>query len=113
MSRLAPSCPVDGSGRATDPTDKRCVIGVWSTAERPTTIVRGPGTRTGSGDFVQVSRLGNPLVNEVIVDLARKDAFNGTPPTGDAVVLDRVADPELGRLIETLYPGIDVPPAPR
>ena len=113
IARLAPNCPVDSQGRATDATDKRCVIGVWSTAERRSTIVRGTGTRTGSGDFVQVSRLGNPLVNELVVDLARKDAFNGTPPTGDAVVLDRVTDPELGRLIESLYPGIDVPPAPR
>jgi len=105
-ARLAPDCPDNAA-------DKRCVIGVWSTSERRSTVVRGAGARTGSGDFVQVSRLGNPLVNELVVDLARKDAFNGTPPTGDAVVLDRVVDPELGRLIELLYPGIDVPPAPR
>ncbi|MBA2447491.1 MAG: DUF4331 domain-containing protein [Chloroflexi bacterium] len=105
-SRLAPDC--DG-----DPSDKDCVIGVWSTAERRTTTVFSRGEVDVSGDFVQVSRLGNPLVNEVVIDLGRKDLFNGVPPTADAAVLDRVLDPELGRLIEFLYPGVDVPPPPR
>lgn len=108
-SRLAPDCPNDAS-------DKRCVIGVWSTAERRSTIVRGTGTRTGSGDFVQVSRLGNPLVNEVVMNLELKDTFNSVPPSVDRTVpavVNRVTDPELGDLIEALYPGIEVPPAPR
>ena len=92
------------------------MIGVWSTAERRSTIVRGIGTRTGSGDFVQVSRLGNPLVNEVVINLELKDTFNGAPPSVDRTVPEivaRVTDPELGRLIEQLYPGVDVPSAPR
>jgi len=113
IARLAPTCPVDSAGQPTTPSDQRCVIGVWSTAERRSQIVRGVGTRTGSGNFVQVSRLGNPLVNEVVVELGRKDLFNGSPPTADGAFLGRVTDPELGRLIELLYPGIDVPPAPR
>src|SRR2546426_9124833 len=43
------------------------IIGVWATASRPTTTTRAPGTETGSGAFVQVSRLGMPLVNEVVI----------------------------------------------
>ena len=110
---LAPTCPVNASGIPTDAADKRCVIGVWATAERRARTTRAGGTITSSGSFVQVSRLGNPLVNELISDLARKDAFNGLQPTGDAVLLDRVLNPELARLIDTLYPAISVPPPPR
>jgi hypothetical protein len=61
---------------------------------------------------VQVSRLGMPLVNEVVIDLARKDAFNGLEPTGDAVALDRVTDPEVPKLLKLIF-NIDSPPAPR
>ena len=86
-------------GSASDPN---AVIGVWATAER----------RTADGQFVQVSRLGQPLVNEVVIDLARKDAFNSIPPTMDAVALDRVTDPEVPKLLKGIY-NIDSPPAPR
>jgi len=98
-SRLVPDCAGDAS-------DKRCVIGVWSTSERRSTIVRGGGTRTGSGDFIQVSRLGNPLVNEVVMNLALKDTFNAVPPSVDRTVpavVERVTNPELGRLLCALY----------
>lgn len=105
-SRLAPAC-------AGNPTDTNCVVGVWTTAERRATTTRAAGSETASGAWVQVSRLGNPLVNEVVIDLARKDVFNGLAPTGDAAALDRVLTPELGILIPVLYPGVTVPPAPR
>ena len=53
-----------------------------------------------------------PLVNEVVVGLARKDAFNSLAPTGDAAALDRVLDPEFPKLVRAIY-GIAAPPAPR
>jgi hypothetical protein len=93
-------------------TDPDAVIGVWSTASRPSVTTRAPGGETHAGPWVQVSRLGNPLVNELVIDLARKDAFNGLEPTGDAVALDRVTDPEMARLLNALY-GVSVPPPPR
>jgi hypothetical protein len=65
-----------------------------------------------SGALVQVSRLGNPLVNEAVIDLARKDAFNGIEPTSDAVALDRVTDPEVPKLLKAVF-NVDSPPAPR
>jgi len=111
ISRLAPACPVNGAGRPTDPTDARCVIGVWSTAERRTTTVYRPGGQDVSGDFVQVSRLGNPLINEVVMNLALKDTFNSVPPSVDRTVpavVARVTDPELARLLCAFY-GIDSP----
>jgi len=113
IAELAPACPVNVSGIPTSATNQNCVVGVWTTAELPSRLVRTPGAVTGSGAFVQVSRLGNPLVNELLIDLARKDAFSASQPTGDAAVLDRVLMPELARLIDTLYPAISVPPEPR
>ncbi len=92
------------------------VIGVWSTTSRPGMSVQGAdGTKTFKGDYVQVSRLGMPLVNEVVVPAGLKDAFNALPPAKDATVqpvVDRVNDPELPKLIEAVY-GIPAPKAPR
>jgi hypothetical protein len=76
-----------------DPT-----IGVWTTTSR----------RNARGAWVQVSRLGNPLVNEVVVPLKDKDKFNASRPVGDAQFLSYVTDPELARLLNALY-GVGAP----
>lgn len=102
-----------GNTTPTDPNAANAVIGVWSTANRPAMkVLIGDGTATHSGAFVQVSRLGNPLVNESVIPIGLKDRFNASQPTGDAQFLAAVQDPEPARLIDTLYP-VDVPPAPR
>ena len=90
------------------------VIGVWSTTERNRVRISGQSGGV-TGDRVQVSRLGNPLVNEVVVPANLKDAFNSIKPDQDAkiqAVVNRVTDPELARLIEALY-GIKAPATPR
>ncbi|HSR84785.1 MAG TPA: DUF4331 domain-containing protein [Streptosporangiaceae bacterium] len=90
------------------------VIGVWSTAERPRVRITGK-TITSTTDLVQVSRLGNPLVNEVVVPAGLKDAFNALPPSKDASIaplVARVKDPEVPKLIQAIY-GIKAPAAPR
>lgn len=82
------------------------VIGVHSTTSRRTTTVRSPGSSNSSGDWVQISRLGQPLVNEVVVPLSAKDTFNGAPlSSGDAAFLPIVQDPRIGQLLPVLYPG--------
>jgi Domain of unknown function (DUF4331) len=91
-----------------DPT-----IGVWSTTDRFTTKVFGGGTVKDKGKFTQVSRLGLPLVNEVVAPLGAKDLFNASKPVDDAQFLAAVQDPEVAGLIPKLYPGVTVPPAPR
>ena len=92
------------------------VIGVWSTTSLPTTQIRKPdGSQSFEGEDVQVSRLGMPLVNEVVIPAGLKDAFNALPPVKDATipeVVDKVNDPELPKLIEAIY-GIPAPAAPR
>lgn len=95
------------------PAASNAVIGVWSTSSRQATrVLNANGTSAGSGDLVQVSRLGAPLVNEVVVPLAAKDLWNGSKPDGDAQFLGGVTDPELAKLFKALY-NIQVPPAPR
>ncbi|MFG1795489.1 DUF4331 domain-containing protein [Nocardia sp. NPDC049149] len=90
------------------------VIGVWSDTERRTMQLT-PGAATPTGEFVQVSRLGNPLVNEVVVPTGLKDAFNALQPVGDAgvpQVVERVTKPELAQLIEGIY-KVPAPATPR
>ena len=53
-----------------------------------------------------------PLVNEAVIDLARKDVFNALEPTSDAAALDRVLDPEVPKLLNLLF-GVRTPPTPR
>lgn len=84
------------------------VLGVWSASRRPTmTVLGADGSRTTSTDYVQVSRLGMPLVNEVVLPLGLKDTFNAIPPSVDATVYsllqESVEDPEIGNLLCALY----------
>ncbi len=78
------------------------VIGVWSTTTK----------EAANGRYRQVSRLGNPLVNEVVIPLKDKVRFNQSYPRNDAMFLKYVTDPEVPELIEAIY-GIEAPPTPR
>jgi hypothetical protein len=96
-------------GSAVDPN---ATIGVWSTASRRTTTTRSAAGQSHAGDWIQVSRLGNPLVNEVVIPVGTKDAFNGLEPTGDGAALNFVTNPEVPRLMQALF-GLQTPPTPR
>jgi hypothetical protein len=88
-------------------TDPAAVLGFWTTASRQTVrrVEQGKGTVVGSGPWAQVSRLGNPLVNEVVVPVALKDYWNSQQPANDSQFAAAVLDPELARLLPVLYPG--------
>lgn len=95
--------------------DKSGVIGIYATTERKSISVKADGSRASTGAWVQVSRLGSPLVNEVVSSVKLKDAFNNLPPEKDATVaplVARVMDPEVPKLIEKIY-KIPAPAAPR
>jgi Domain of unknown function (DUF4331) len=98
--------------RPSSPSDSNAVIGIWSTASRPSVTNRGNGQERHNNHFVQVSRLGQPLVNEVVIPRGVKDVFNSLEPTGDAAALSFVTDPEVPRLLAALF-GIQSPPTPR
>jgi hypothetical protein len=93
----------------TDVMSSKSVIGVWGAARRQQGSVQDedePWYREGVGPWKQVSRLGNPLFNEVIVPLDRKDEWNATPPRRDDDFAKYVRQPELARLLPVLYPGV-------
>jgi hypothetical protein len=95
----------------TDSADPRSSIGIWSSASRQKALVRsgvGHGAanpESQAGPWVQVSRLGNPLINEVIIPLGKKDYWNSTHPKDDAQFTPYYTDPELQHLIALLYGG--------
>ena len=88
------------------------IIGVWATASRQATTTRTAGGETSTGAFVQVSRLGMPLVNEVVIPVGQKDKWNGSVPTGDGQFLTYVTNPEVPKLLEAVY-GLRAPATPR
>jgi hypothetical protein len=101
-----PSKMLTSNGQTpTDPMAATSVIGVWTAATRQQVRVFEPGGTppVEAGPFVQVSRLGNPLFNEVIVPMGRKDAWNATAPSGDSAFASYVAHPELANLLPILY----------
>src|SRR3954452_22222739 len=97
------------------PSAPHAVVGVWSSTERPRVQVtrRHGRARVRRGD-VQVSRLGNPLVNELVIPLGKKDFFNATQPSGDLEHFGKyVLSPELAKVINVLFPGLNVPETDR
>ena len=86
------------------PAASNAVVGVWSSTERQKFQVTNSRSAKGKGGFVQVSRLGNPLINEVIIPLGQKDRFNMTQPQNDAKNYGKyVVKPELAHLMNVLF----------
>lgn len=103
-----PKSQLSKSGRTpTDPNSTSSVIGVYTSAERwiPGPLVRRGGKIFKTGRWAQVSRLGNPLVNEVIIPLGKKDRWNATSPSEDKKFLKYFTNPELAAAINLLFPG--------
>ena len=82
----------------------RPVIGIWTTASRQKVRILDNPAKS-SGPFVQISRLGNPLVNEVLIPQGHKDFWNTQAPHGDSQFAAYVTSPELAGRLPALYPG--------
>jgi len=82
-------------------------IGVWTTASRQKVRIRGDegdsDRDTDAGPYVQISRLGNPLVNEVLIPMATKDYWNRQEPARDSQFASHYTNPELAQLLPALY----------
>ncbi|MGO9754820.1 MAG: DUF4331 domain-containing protein [Solirubrobacteraceae bacterium] len=90
-----------------NPKSADSVIGIWGAASRQKSLVReSGGASVGLGKWVQISRLGNPLFNEVIVPMGEKDRWNSLMPADDKAFLHYVQHPELAGLLPVLYPGV-------
>ena len=96
ITSIAIEVPMNCLARSSDP-----VIGVWSNAHTSTQVngISGPS----------VSRLGMPLVNEVVIGLPDKNRFNESRPVDDAQFATYVTNPVLPELIEILFPGVQAP----
>jgi hypothetical protein len=96
-------------------SDPDGTVGIWTSVERQqirvqTVARKVRGKRVTSSvvsrPWVQVSRLGNPLVNELIIPTAQKDEWNRSAPTGDSRYVGLYTQPVLAALINQLYPGV-------
>jgi hypothetical protein len=104
--------------QVTDTANPAAILGAWSTVSIPSSrTINVDGSVTASGAYQQVSRLGNPLVNEVLVGVGRKDAWNASAPAQEAAFKGDATTPgELYPILATymnLLFGIQVPPGPR
>jgi hypothetical protein len=98
---------VDGK-TPTDAASLKSVVGIWTTASRQRThIYEGPGaTAQNLGGWEQVSRLGNPLINEVVIPMGSKDDWNHSKPSNDSDYAASFLHPEVAGLLPVLYPGV-------
>ncbi len=109
-----PEADVTRNGQSVSgPDATNAVVGVWSTTERRKLEVTNAGwgiqgspesVSKKTNKWVQVSRLGNPLINEVVIPLGKKDKFNRTTPDRDAELYGQFAvEPELAKVLNALF----------
>ncbi len=90
-------------------------LGVWATTSRPrVTVRRSPLEAVGSGGYRQVQRMGNPLINELLVGTGFKDRFSMDVPKNDAQFANFFLDPILARIVNAAFGGaVAIPTPPR
>jgi hypothetical protein len=108
-----PICYLTSDGNQHKATDKEATIGTWATTSRPHfTIRRAPNPAENGGSYSQVQRLGNPLINELIIGTGFKDTWSMSQPVNDSNFASFDLDPTLARIFNAIY-GINIPPPPR
>ncbi|MDN4502700.1 DUF4331 domain-containing protein [Alteromonadaceae bacterium BrNp21-10] len=95
-----PKSCITGDGNGT--------IGSWTTASLPQARILNPNAKfaqnaVNGGALTQVSRLGNPLVNELVIGLKDKDTFSTSHPKDDGQFIDYVTHPSLPELLNILF----------
>jgi len=111
------------TGRVEAANSPNAAIGIWGTTARPRTTIRREVNPQGIasfhlGDFMQVQRLGNPLINELIIGTGSKDYWSMSRPVYDSQFAGFDLDPLFVTVVDSLYsvlaPGaLYSPPAPR
>jgi hypothetical protein len=91
--------------------DPNAVIGVYASASRrQVRILRSDGTQKQIDGWVQVSRLGEPLINEVVIPLGQKDRWNASEPEDDSQFANRYLNPGIVGIANSLYNALDDAP---
>ena len=103
------------TGRNEAATSTAATIGIWATTSRPqVTVRRSPLPAANSGAWRQVQRMGNPLINELLIGTGSKDRFSMDQPANDSQFAGFLLDPALPRVINALTAGaVAIPAAPR
>jgi hypothetical protein len=100
-----PIASLTSTGKREAASNPKANIGVWTTASRQkASVIDVDGLKVGP--WTQVSRLGNPLINEVVIPMSMKDYWNTQSPADDKQFASNYANPELAGLLPVLYPGV-------
>lgn len=101
------------TGAIEPPTSPAATIGVWATTSRQrTTVRRPPRPSASSGSWAQVQRMGNPLINELLIGTGSKDRFSMDQPKNDSQFAHYLLDPLLARVVNALTGGAVIIPTP-
>lgn len=103
------------SGRLEPASSPDATVGVWgTTSRRRVTVRRSHAAAMDRGPWRQVQRMGNPLINELIIGIGSKDRFSMDQPRKDSQFAGFFLDPPIVRIVEALYGGaLKVPGVPR
>lgn len=107
ISIKVPITDLTGTAGVPEFGSQDAVVGIWATASRQKVTVLSNGTAKGADGWVQVSRLGNPLINEVIIPLDRKDEWNFSEPHKDKRFAQYYREPALARIVNAIYPPLE------
>lgn len=102
-----PIAMITRTGTKVAATDPAATIGVWATTSRPRITIRNsPDPSLSAGEFRQVQRMGNPLINELIIGTGFKDRWSMSQPVDDAQFASFALDPLLARVLNAAYEAI-------
>ena len=110
-----PITMLTSTGKVEPPTSPNATIGVWGTTSRPRVTIRhSPNPATNFASYRQVQRMGNPLINELVIGIGSKDRWSMDKPVNDKQFAHFDLDPAIAHIAEALYGGaLKIPPAPR
>lgn len=108
-----PISMLTSDGKAHPATDAQATIGAWATTSRPEiTVLQSPMPSASYGNWYQVQRLGNPLINELVIGTGSKDYWSMTQPVNDSEFASLDLDPLIARVFNAVY-GFKIPTPPR
>jgi hypothetical protein len=118
VNTIALEVPIEmltSTGKVEPATSPNATIGIWGTTSRPrVTIRRSPDPAVSFGEFRQVQRMGNSLINELVIGIGSKDRWSMEQPVNDAQFAHFDLDPAIAHVVEALYGGaLKIPEAPR
>lgn len=118
VNTIALEVPIEmltSTGKVEPATSPNATIGIWGTTSRPRVTIRNsPNPAVSSGAFRQVQRIGNPLINELVIGIGSKDRWSMDQPVNDSQFAHFDLDPAIAHVVEAVYGGaLKIPPAPR